>query len=88
MKKWILSLVKNRRQHEKMQDKILKLENEISNLENKILLDGMERERGGWSVLNKIKKITQRPFLHGISFHLAEHCNLNCFSCDNFSQLA
>ncbi|ENI6369156.1 4Fe-4S cluster-binding domain-containing protein, partial [Campylobacter jejuni] len=86
LKKWILSLVKNRRQHEKMQDKILKLENEISNLENKILLDGMEG--GGWSVLNKIKKITQRPFLHGISFHLAEHCNLNCFSCDNFSQLA
>ncbi|MCW1328032.1 hypothetical protein OLP42_07000 [Campylobacter jejuni] len=47
LKKWILSLVKNRRQHEKMQDKILKLENEISNLENKILLDGMEREEGG-----------------------------------------
>lgn len=47
LKKWILSLVKNRRQHEKMQDKILKLENEISNLENKILLDGMEREGGG-----------------------------------------
>lgn len=26
--------------------------------------------------------------MHGVSFHLAEHCNLNCFSCDNFSQLA
>ncbi|MBF7059301.1 hypothetical protein IY972_00045 [Campylobacter volucris] len=41
LKKWILSLIKNRRQHEKMQDKILKLENEINNLENKnkILLD-------------------------------------------------
>ncbi|HEF2527482.1 TPA: hypothetical protein ACHD0J_001114 [Campylobacter jejuni] len=43
LKKWILSLVKNRRQHEKMQDKILKLENEINDLENKnkILLDNM-----------------------------------------------
>ncbi|MCW1325163.1 hypothetical protein OLP51_00110, partial [Campylobacter jejuni] len=58
----ILSLVKNRRQHEKMQDKILKLENEISNLENKNLLDGMEREGGGWSVLNKIKKSLKDHF--------------------------
>lgn len=42
----------------------------------------------GGDITEKIKKITPRPFLHGISFHLAEHCNLNCFSCDNFSQIA
>ncbi|MCR6577693.1 4Fe-4S cluster-binding domain-containing protein [Campylobacter insulaenigrae] len=85
IKRWILSLVKNRRQHEKMEEKINYLENKILNLESEkiSLINNM-----GGGILNKVKKVTPRPFLHGISVHLAEHCNLNCFSCDNFSQLA
>ena len=37
---------------------------------------------------NKIKKIIPQPQLEQLSIHLAEHCNLNCHMCDNFSPLA
>ena len=35
-----------------------------------------------------IKKTTPHAFLGLIDIHLAEHCNLHCYSCDNFSQIA
>lgn len=34
------------------------------------------------------EKFVPRAFLNQVSIHLAEHCNLNCYSCDHFSQLA
>ncbi len=37
---------------------------------------------------NKIKKLTPKTHIDFIEIHLAEHCNLNCFSCTHFSQLA
>lgn len=40
------------------------------------------------TVDNKIKKIIPQPHLEQLSIHLAEHCNLNCQMCDNFSPLA
>ncbi|ENZ0449555.1 radical SAM protein [Campylobacter jejuni] len=63
------------------------MQSRITELEkiNNILLNNMTT---GGGITEKIKKITPRPFLNGISFHLAEHCNLNCFSCNNFSQIA
>ena len=86
IKQWILSLIKNRKQHEKIKDKIKFLENKITELENKNLI--LSNNIMGGGVLDKLRKVTPRDYLHGVSFHLAEHCNLNCFSCDNFSQLA
>lgn len=38
IKQWILSLIKNRKQHEKIKDKIKFLENKIIELENKNLI--------------------------------------------------
>lgn len=35
-----------------------------------------------------IKKITPQPYIKLLDIHLAEHCNLHCYSCSNFSQLA
>ena len=37
---------------------------------------------------NKLRKITPQPYLDFIEFHLAEHCNLGCYSCVQFSQVA
>ncbi|EFP2915459.1 radical SAM protein, partial [Campylobacter jejuni] len=80
LKQWLLSLVK-KLQIKKKYKHILELQSRITELEkiNNILLNNMTT---GGGITEKIKKITPRPFLHGISFHLAEHCNLNCFSCD------
>lgn len=35
-----------------------------------------------------LKKTTPQKFLKVLEIHLAEHCNLYCFSCSHFSQLA
>lgn len=35
-----------------------------------------------------LRKLTPQPFIKKLDINLAEHCNLNCFSCDHFSQLA
>ncbi len=37
---------------------------------------------------SKISKLTPQAYLKLVEIHLAEHCNLNCFSCNHFSQLA
>ncbi|PZT47185.1 hypothetical protein B6S12_10405 [Helicobacter valdiviensis] len=79
-----LSCMTNKKKQSDYQDKILLLEAKIAKLENtckKLINDN----RG---YINKLKKVTPKPNLHFIAIHLAEHCNLNCFSCDNFSQLA
>lgn len=36
----------------------------------------------------KIKRITPRPYLDSIGFHLVDHCNLNCKCCDVCSPIA
>ena len=40
------------------------------------------------NIMRLKEKIVPRAFLGFVDIHLAEHCNLNCYSCDNFSQLA
>ncbi|TLD88696.1 radical SAM protein [Helicobacter sp. MIT 05-5294] len=35
-----------------------------------------------------MRRLTPAPFIKKLDVNLAEHCNLNCFSCDHFSQLA
>ncbi|MBD5165660.1 radical SAM protein, partial [Helicobacter sp.] len=37
---------------------------------------------------NALRKLTPQAYLKLVEIHLAEHCNLNCFSCNHFSQLA
>lgn len=37
---------------------------------------------------NTLRKLTPQAYLKLVEIHLAEHCNLNCFSCNHFSQLA
>ncbi len=37
---------------------------------------------------NFLYKLTPQAYLKLIEIHLAEHCNLNCFSCAHFSQLS
>lgn len=34
------------------------------------------------------KKIVPYPYLRSIEYHLADHCNYNCWGCDHFSPLA
>lgn len=36
----------------------------------------------------KLRRVTPKAFLDSIGFNLVEHCNLHCYSCDHFSQLA
>ncbi|HDW9258623.1 TPA: radical SAM protein, partial [Campylobacter jejuni] len=35
-----------------------------------------------------LRKITPQAFLEIVEIHLAESCNLNCFGCNHFSQIA
>ena len=35
-----------------------------------------------------LRKITPMAFLEVVEIQLAEHCNLNCFGCNHFSQIA
>ncbi|WP_367279569.1 MULTISPECIES: 4Fe-4S cluster-binding domain-containing protein [Helicobacter] len=95
---WILSLFKNAKQHQKIKAKIEILENHniefttqnqhlynsIQELktQNKLLINQNTNLR------NSLYKLTPQAYLRLIEIHLAEHCNLNCFSCNHFSQLA
>ncbi|MEI0685692.1 radical SAM protein [Brachyspira pilosicoli] len=36
----------------------------------------------------QLKRVTPQDFLYLVEINLAEHCNLHCFSCNHFSQLA
>ena len=40
------------------------------------------------NINQKLKRITPRPRLDRIGFHLVDHCNLNCKSCDVCSPIA
>ena len=61
------------------------LSSEINNLKNSIKKDLYNDQR---KIENYLRKITPRPYLDFIEFHLAEHCNLGCYSCVQFSQIA
>lgn len=36
----------------------------------------------------QLKRVTPQAFIGYMDIHIAEHCNLHCFSCSNFSQIA
>ncbi|WP_157148812.1 radical SAM protein, partial [Brachyspira pilosicoli] len=36
----------------------------------------------------QLKRVTPQAFIEYIDIHIVEHCNLHCFSCSNFSQIA
>lgn len=57
------------------------MKNSISNIKRKIVKT--QKNVG----IDLVKKITPQPII-SFSYHLCEHCNLNCVSCDNFSPLA
>lgn len=35
-----------------------------------------------------LKRVTPQPYIENISIDITNHCNLNCYSCDHFSQFA
>ena len=39
-------------------------------------------------LLHYVEKLTPPTYLTKIDIHLADHCNLNCFGCSHFSQVA
>ena len=45
-------------------------------------------QKSNEQAISYLQKLTPQPFLKLIEIHLAESCNLNCFSCSHFSQLA
>lgn len=45
-------------------------------------------QKSNEQAISYLQKLTPQPFLQLIEIHLAESCNLNCFSCSHFSQLA
>lgn len=42
----------------------------------------------GFKIKFKVNKLFPQKVLKNLEYHLAEHCNLNCKSCDHFSPLA
>lgn len=44
-------------------------------------------QKSNEQAISYLQKLTPQPFLKLIEIHLAESCNLNCFSCSHFSQL-
>lgn len=118
-KLWILSLLKNRAQHNKIKTDIADLQNIISQHqiyidENKLLkmhIESLEKasndnsqllqekvrdltaqiqnlKKDNLENLYSLRKLTPQAKLEFIEVHLVEHCNLNCFGCNHFSQLA
>ena len=45
-------------------------------------------QKSNEQAISYLQKLTPQPCLQLIEIHLAESCNLNCFSCSHFSQLA
>lgn len=97
-KLWILSLFKNAKQHQKIKSKLHLTEQKLQNLEkiiqdSKTQIQRLEQQNENLilrnnATHNKLIKLTPQAYLKLVEIHLAEHCNLNCFSCNHFSQLA
>lgn len=83
-KQWIMSLFKNRAQHRKMQNSIQELRGQITHIKENF--NSLKRENN--ELKNSLRKLTPQVSLSFIDIHLVEHCNLNCFCCNHFSQLA
>ncbi|TLD88710.1 4Fe-4S cluster-binding domain-containing protein [Helicobacter sp. MIT 05-5294] len=97
-KRWILSLVKNSKQHQKLKAELAQLQINLDSTQLK-LLDSIKQNQILQNQLksqeskiklqdSKLTKLTPQSYLRILEIHLAEHCNLNCFSCNHFSQLA
>lgn len=66
-----------------------KLNNVNYNINSLIHINNLEKLNNiTESISYRIRKTTPQPYLYVVDFHIAEHCNLNCYSCSNFSQLA
>ncbi|TLD85767.1 4Fe-4S cluster-binding domain-containing protein [Helicobacter sp. MIT 05-5294] len=90
-KRWILSLVKNSKQHQKLKTKLQEVESLYQDSKEKIRqleIQNKDFKNRFHALESKIHKLTPQAYLNAIEIHLAEHCNLNCFSCNHFSQLA
>lgn len=83
-KQWIMSLFKNRAQHRKMQNSIQELRGELTHIKENF--NFLKRENN--ELKNSLRKLTPQANLFIVETHLAEHCNLNCFCCTHFFQLA
>ncbi|MDO4674716.1 radical SAM protein [Campylobacter sp.] len=77
-KKWWLSLVKNLKHHERYDRQLTQTQAELTQTKTTVrhTLDF------------HLRKITPMAFLELVEIHLAEACNLNCFGCNHFSQIA
>ncbi|OEJ15974.1 radical SAM protein [Brachyspira hampsonii] len=62
-------------------DKLLEINNKINILESSVYNNYVD-------LYTKMKRLTPQSHINFVEIHLAEHCNLNCYSCDHFSQLA
>ena len=60
----------------------LKSKNMILEKENQDLKNQIQTN------FNFLRKLTPQANLEFVEIHLVEHCNLNCFGCNHFSQLA
>lgn len=77
-KKWFLSIVRNNKHHRKLRTDLNNTRADLNNTR-----DNLNR------LLNfHLRKITPMAFLNTVEIQLAEHCNLNCFGCNHFSQIA
>ncbi|TLD88663.1 4Fe-4S cluster-binding domain-containing protein [Helicobacter sp. MIT 05-5294] len=90
-KRWILSLVKNSKQHQKLKTKLQEVESLYQDSKEKIRqleIQNKDFKNRFHALESKVNKLTPQVYLRILEIHLAEHCNLNCFSCSHFSQLA
>ncbi|MDO4674674.1 radical SAM protein [Campylobacter sp.] len=77
-KKWWLSLVKNLKHHERFTLELSQTKTELSQTKTTMC----------HTLDFHLRKITPMAFLELVEIHLAEACNLNCFGCNHFSQIA
>ncbi|WP_232473641.1 hypothetical protein [Brachyspira murdochii] len=64
------------------------LNNKLEQINNKINIVEGNISNNYLDLYTKIKRLTPQPYIDFVEIHLAEHCNLNCYSCNHFSQLA
>ena len=68
--------------------KIINIDSKLEEINNRINVIDNNLHNNYIDLYRKIRRVTPQPCINFVEIHLAEHCNLNCYSCNHFSQLA
>ncbi|WP_300759362.1 radical SAM protein [uncultured Brachyspira sp.] len=76
-----MNIIENSSYSNYIDSKLEEINNRINVIDNNLHNNYIDLYR-------KIRRVTPQPCINFVEIHLAEHCNLNCYSCNHFSQLA